>query len=506
MMKEKEFIEGLPRARWHQEQRLADFLKQSSATLFGREHGFSDIDSLEKFRKNVPLCEYSDLTPYIDRILSGEKDILFAGLPYCYLSSSGSSSGKAKILPMSQAYFTDIYNPFLHLYMSALMRHCNHVRSDWDATINFKWDPLYRPATLANGALHLGVSQVDLNQSFQNEGLSEPGTRSPWSQVPEAIDCPVERLYYRIRLAAKHDIRQIVGINPAVIAALPDLLEKHADRLIEELRLGVYGDAQIDAPDELLALRLVRERLRDGKLLPRHLWPRMRSLLCWDQGIASLYLPNVVPLYGNECSVIAPPLGASESPLTMNLPAHGIKNVLAYRSSFYEFIDVQDGQNRPLLLDELQQGGHYRVVVTHMSGLYRYVLGDIVKVTGFSGQAPELEYMGRYNALNPVTESVLIEAVARAASRESVAIRNFTFSQRDDDIVLRLELKKDELSVLPSTELQMRFLETVNEQIGGQRIADLTLETAGTFSESWLYKVSSGLRPPQVKDKVWGGL
>lgn len=505
MISEKEFVGGLQDARRHQLGRLSCFLRQGAATAFGKDHDFAGINSLDAFRRCVPLRSYEDMTPYVERVVGGEHNVLFDGEPYCYLSSSGSSSGRAKVLPMSRDYFSDIYTPFLQLYMSSLTQHHPEIVRDWDASINFKWDPLYRPATLANGARHLGVSQVDLSGGGGGDALSEPGTTSPWSRVPADITCPLERLYYRVRFATGADVRQVVGINPAIIAALPDLIENNAERLIEDVARGSYCDTPVVAPDPVLAHRLREARQRDGQLMPRHLWPTLQRLLCWDQGIAGVYLPAILPLYGEDCQVVPAPLGASESPLAISLPTHGIRHVLTYRSSFYEFIDVQDDRETPLLLDELKPGAHYRVVVSHHSGLYRYVLGDIVKVSGYIGQAPTLAYCGRYNADDALPESWLIDAVASAVRESGLSIRNFTFRHHQGALQLQLEPAASSRRAL-SGGGQARLLQAVNGGLGRAAIDSVQIEDSGAFSASWMNRVRSGLRPPQVKDRVWNGL
>src|SRR5439155_1534252 len=65
---------------------------------------------------------------------------------------------------------------------------------------------------------------------------------------------------------------------------------------------------------------------------------------------------------------------------------------LAVESGYYEFIDdagVPHGCTQ--LIDEAQ----YEVALTTHSGLYRYRLGDRVRVRGWLGEAPMLEFLGR---------------------------------------------------------------------------------------------------------------
>ena len=42
-------------------------------TAFGADHRFNEIRNYERFKKNVPIRDYEDLRPYIDRVTKGEE-------------------------------------------------------------------------------------------------------------------------------------------------------------------------------------------------------------------------------------------------------------------------------------------------------------------------------------------------------------------------------------------------------------------------------------------------
>ena len=70
-------------------------------TAFGKTHQFSGIKSYEDFKRNVPVCDYEDLRPYIDRITKGEADVLWPGKPAYLAKTSGTTSG-VKYIPISK--------------------------------------------------------------------------------------------------------------------------------------------------------------------------------------------------------------------------------------------------------------------------------------------------------------------------------------------------------------------------------------------------------------------
>ncbi len=79
-----------------------DLIRQANATQFGKDHKFSEITSFQDYQKQVPVRDYEALRPYIDRVVAGEKDILWKGKPIYFAKTSGTTSG-AKYIPLTAA-------------------------------------------------------------------------------------------------------------------------------------------------------------------------------------------------------------------------------------------------------------------------------------------------------------------------------------------------------------------------------------------------------------------
>jgi GH3 auxin-responsive promoter len=69
---------------------LAATLARNAHTAYLRGRAFDEL----------PIVTYDDLVPWIERIVAGESDVLFAGRPVAYERTSG-SSGAAKLIPYS---------------------------------------------------------------------------------------------------------------------------------------------------------------------------------------------------------------------------------------------------------------------------------------------------------------------------------------------------------------------------------------------------------------------
>jgi phenylacetate-coenzyme A ligase PaaK-like adenylate-forming protein len=78
-----------------------DLIVQAKNTQFGKDHHFEQIKSFEDFAKNVPIRDYEQLKPYIDRVVKGEENILWKGKPIYFAKTSGTTSG-AKYIPLTK--------------------------------------------------------------------------------------------------------------------------------------------------------------------------------------------------------------------------------------------------------------------------------------------------------------------------------------------------------------------------------------------------------------------
>ena len=496
------FVGGLGTAARTQDEVLARLIERGRGTAFGREHGFERIDSPADFQRRVPLRRYEDLRPYVDRIVAGERDVLFPGDVFRFISSSGSTAGRAKVLPLPRAYFAEAFNPFYLAFLEGTTRAHPGLAASRDSTINFKWDPLRDTSVLSSGVPHVGLSQVNLANEFGSEALLEPGTQGPWATVPADIAADLDRLYFRLRMAAGHDIRQFIGINPAILAAIPHLLEANAERLFADISAGTFAGRPVAAADPALALQLAARRAARGRLLPADVWPRVERLICWDEGIAGIYLQQLVADYGSDVVVVPAPLAASEAPLALHLLPHGLRGVMAYNAAFFEFLDVQAGETQaPLRLDALREGASYAVVVTQAGGFCRYVLGDLLEVTGHAGEVPTVAYAGRITSAAAVPESALLRFMRRYGAEHDLRVRNFTFVPAAGgvlDLLLACEAAED--AGIHEATLRQAYAE--DAALAGAPLGGIRQVAPTHFAQEWCDRVAAGLRPPQVKDRI----
>ena len=140
------------------------------------------------------------------------------------------------------------------------------------------------------------------------------------------------------------------------------------------------------------------------------IWEKLSLVSCWadsDSYEIFIKLKEKLNFDKKNINLKFQGKGLMSTECIVSFPLENVKNgsVAAYNSFFYEFIQVSDDEleNRsPKLLDELELGERYCVVVTTNAGLYRYNTNDIVEVTGFYHKIPIVRFVGRINSFSDI--------------------------------------------------------------------------------------------------------
>ncbi|WP_432412286.1 GH3 auxin-responsive promoter family protein [Rasiella sp. SM2506] len=84
-----------------QEKVFKNLIKSAAETSFGKDHNFKDISTREDFANQVPIRDYEDLKPYVEKVVQGDSDVLWPGKPLYFAKTSGTTSG-AKYIPLTK--------------------------------------------------------------------------------------------------------------------------------------------------------------------------------------------------------------------------------------------------------------------------------------------------------------------------------------------------------------------------------------------------------------------
>ena len=88
---------------------LQDLVTHGQHTAFGRKYGLKEMFSIRMFKQQIPIHEYEDLKPYIDRLMEGDENMLWNTPVNWFAKSSGTTSDKSKFIPVTEESLEDCH-------------------------------------------------------------------------------------------------------------------------------------------------------------------------------------------------------------------------------------------------------------------------------------------------------------------------------------------------------------------------------------------------------------
>jgi hypothetical protein len=187
-----------------QQNTFSNLIYDAKDTAFGRDHHFGDINSYEDFKKNVPVRDYEELRPYIERIVHGEENVMWPGKPAYLAKTSGTTSG-VKYIPISKESMPE----HIKAARNALLSYIHETgKADFvDGKMIFlQGSPVLDvKAGISTGRLS-GIVAHHVPAYLQKNRLPSYQTNciEDWEQKVDAI----------VQETAKEDMRLISGIPP----------------------------------------------------------------------------------------------------------------------------------------------------------------------------------------------------------------------------------------------------------------------------------------------------
>lgn len=369
---------------------LGSLLRELRLTRYGVGLGTDAIRGYDDFCRKVPVVEYEDIRPLAMRMVSGEKDVLWPGRCTRFAQSSGTSGGKSKYIPITPRALK-----------------MNHFAGATDAMTSYI--DRNRESRVFSGRAFI------LGGSYANALDLAPGVRVG-DLSATLIDCinPVANLF---RIPSKK------------IALMEDWNEK-LPRLVEAAA-GADVTSISGVPSWFLTV--LREVLkRTGARTIHDVWPNLEVF--FHGGIAfGPYREQYRAIIGPGKMHYVENYNASEGFFAFqDDPASPAMLLLADRDVFYEFLPLGElGKERPRAVPawEVEQGKTYALVVTSSNGLWRYLIGDTVRIETLGPL--RITVAGRTRSyINAFGEELMVynadRAVERACSRLGCSVANYT--------------------------------------------------------------------------------
>ena len=408
---------------------IETIIRDNADTEFGRKYGFSDIRSIDEYRARVPLSEYKDHEAFIKRMRAGEKNILTAYPVVSYCLSSG-SMGQAKRLPVTTM---------------TLEKHSECYEKYRNSTLNGKKGKRLMTNSFRTD-LSKPIEQELLFTEIYYRTLYEKGLIDPdihiGGKTVMFITHNEDTIYAKLWEALlTEDVLSFESVFLYEQLLLLNRLEENWRDIIAAIRSHTIP-AEINLSPELreylLSLDVSAERLDyverecgkgfDG--IVRRLWKNIVFL----SGIGNKhYLTEAASMkrYAPDVPRHHFIYGSSECHIGCPVRLDGFDYVLIPELAFFEFIPDGDERNGTKLPHEVEVGKEYEPVFTNFSGLYRYRIGDIVRITGFIGESPVMEVLYRkgnvISIANEKYNNTQLENAVFGLRRSGINIEDYCF-------------------------------------------------------------------------------
>ncbi len=430
---------------------LMKILEDNKDTEYGRKYGFADIHSVEEYQKRVPVVTYDDLAPYIERMAKGEKNILTA-YPFGHFNETSGTVGVPKLIPMSDAQ-SEVFGKYNNLIMYGIMR--KELDPDWMNGRGF---------CTSSGTCHTLESGLTVGEASAKMADYIKGGKDALDKMVRTLyTSPVEGLnpvpgsdtkYIHTRFALMD--REVRGMVTGFYSVLVLFLRYIADNyelLIDDIEKGTISP-EIELPDEVRESLLkkiepmperaaeLREIFKNGSDFPfvRKIWPNFQYFTGAGGDGFEIYDKMLKEHFtGGGVKNVYSGVTASEGLWSVPSGVDNFDSILAPQAAFIEFLPVEAGSDfsQCVALDKVEVGKTYELIVTNLSGFYRYRMSDAVQVTGFVNKTPTVQFMYRVNrtinlAEEKTTEKALQVAMEATAEEMGYVLADFSVYPNTD--------------------------------------------------------------------------
>ncbi|XP_042504132.1 jasmonoyl--L-amino acid synthetase JAR4-like [Macadamia integrifolia] len=459
----EEFEELTKDAERVQRETLKKILNENCEAEYLKKWGLNGKTDPETYRACVPLVTHKDLEPYIQRIADGDSSSILTGKPITTISlSSGTTEGKPKFVPFNE----ELMYTTVQIYRISFAFRNREFPIVNEKALQFAYSS---KQFKTKGGLAAGTATTNVfcGSNFKNTMKSIKSLCLSPDEVIFGSDFD-QSLYCHLLcgLIFCDEVQTVSSIFAFSIVLAFRTFERVWEELCTDIREGVLSSRVT-----ILSIRTAMSKLlKPNPELADLIIKKISGLNNWYGVIPELF-PHAKYIYGIMTGSMEPYLkklrhyagglpllssyyGASEGWIAANvnprLPPELATFAVVPDIGYFEFIPIQDNfedqgldktastfiyrESEPVGLAEVKIGKEYEIILTNFAGLYRYRLGDVVKVVGFHNCTPELQFVCRKNLLLTInidknTEKDLQLAVEEATKlllEEKLEVVDFT--------------------------------------------------------------------------------
>lgn len=354
-----------------QQRVFKELLQEARNTTFGKDHKLKNVGSIKEFQEKVPLRDYEELKPYIERVMQGENRVLWPGEINWFAKSSGTTSEKSKFIPVSYDALED----------------CQFMGSRDVIACYYHQNP---------------EAKV-----FQGKGLIIGGSHE--------INPLAENSYYGDLSAVMMNNMPFIAnylATPSIDIALLPEWETKMQKMIESTYTENVTNISGVPSWTLLLLEGILDKTGASHVL--EVWPNLELYI--HGGVSfEPYRDQFAEIMGGQVAY-RETYNASEG--FFGIQDHSNKDMLLMLDYgiFYEFIPLGelDKKNAKVLwLDEVELNTTYALVLNTNAGLWRYTIGDTIEFT--SKNPYRIRIIGRTKSfINACGEELMVHNAEQA--------------------------------------------------------------------------------------------
>lgn len=383
-----------------------DLLLQRVAAVSGVDPG----TRWEDFRERLPLSRYGDWKERIQAQREGRLQLVDSPLQR-YQPTSGSSEA-LKLIPYTQAFLGEL-DSAIGPWLASLYRQHPGIASG-----RHYWSVSWLPESQRK------LLDGNFNDDSELLGVAKRVLAARSQAVPAGVafaggadDAMFATLAW---LVAHDDLRMLSVWSPTFALQQLDSLAQWAPELARVLDSGSWGaraESLRNVPVPHRPDRARRLRALDGRSpaeLAQRMWPGLALVSAWDTADAAPWAAQL-RLALPQAAFEGKGLWATEGVVTI---PYEDRYPLAYQSHVYEFERLADGV--VLAPWELREGDEVSPIISGGNGLLRYRLDDRIAVTGFMGQVPCFQFLGRRFGVDLVGEKMSPEAARQVLAEAAL--------------------------------------------------------------------------------------
>ncbi|KAL6634319.1 hypothetical protein ACP70R_026990 [Stipagrostis hirtigluma subsp. patula] len=530
-----------------QDRVLAEILSRNAETEYLLKCGLAGATDRATFRAKVPMVTYEDLQPYIRRMVDGDPSPILSGYPvYEFLTSSGTSGGEPKLVPMVEDEL-DRRQLLYSLLMPVMNQYVPGLEKGKGLFFLFVKSETKTPGGLPARTVLTSYYKSD---HFKNRSIDTYHTcTSPMAAIHCADTFQSMYLQLLCGLYQRHDVMRVGAVFASNLLWAIHFLQQNWEQLATDIANGALNPLVSDPfvresvtgilhPDPELA-RFIHAECSKGDWagIVTRIWPNTKYLDTIVTGSMAQYVPTL-DYYGGGLPIASVAYGASECEIGLNLRTICDPSDVSYtilpNMAYFEFLPIDTASHTTASHHQLvdlacvEVGHEYELVITNYSGLSRYRVGDILRVTGFHNAAPQFQFARRKSVVLSVgtdktDEAELQRAVERASSAllrpHGAAVLDYTSRACTESVpghyVVYWELLMTNGTVGTASDMVdketldrccLEMEEAMNTVYRQNRVADglvgpleIRVLRSGTFEKLMDYAVSRGASMGQYK-------